>query len=146
MLIHEQFTLPDGLEVDVGIANLLAALWELGLQTSHSCQGTPEGHGGDDQDTSAAYILFPQATDAFSFFTQTLEAISSPESVAQIVVKVRLLTKAGTPGWKSRKRGAAVSLELGVMAGATERDLRGCVRFDPELMPRIEAALGAYVA
>jgi hypothetical protein len=143
MLVHEQLTLTGEVEVDGGIANLLTALWELGLRTSHSCQGTSAGRCDEEQAGSAAYILFPQATDAFSFFSQALEAISSPESLAQIVVDVRLLTKAGTPGWKGRKRGPAVSLELSVKPDAKERDLRGCVRFDPELMPRIEAAFAA---
>lgn len=143
MLAHEQLTLPDGVEVDGGIADLLTALWELGLRTSHSCQGTP-GRGEEDQDVSAAYISFPQAADAYEFFSQALRAISAPESMAQVVVTVRLLTKVGVPGWETRKRGPVVSLELGVTPGAEERDLRGCVRFDPELMPQIEAAYAAH--
>ena len=142
MNIHDQLTLPDGVAVDAGIAHLLAALWELGYRTSHSCQGTSAG-SRPDEDGCEAYILFPQATDAFSFFSQTLDAISSPESVAQIVVNVRLLTKGQMPGWKTRKHGPAVTLELGVMPGAKERNLRGCVRFNPELMPQIEGAFAA---
>lgn len=142
MLTHEQFTLPNGVEVDIGIADLLTALWELGLRTRHSCQGTPNV-GEEDRDVSAAYISFPEAEDAYSFFSQTLEAISTPQSLAKIVVSVRLLTKVGEPGWQTRKRGAAVSLEIGGESGATPRDLRGCARFDPELMPKVTAAFAA---
>jgi hypothetical protein len=143
MLTHDQVALPGGVEVDAGIASLLRALWELGLRTSYSCQGIPVGPGEPEGAGTAAYILFPQATDAFSFFSQTLDAISTTERMAQIVVDVRLLTKGGTPGWEGLKRGPAVSLELTVRPGAKERDLRGCVRFDPDLMPEIDAAFTA---
>jgi len=93
-----------------------------------------------EHDGAGAYISFPQASDAFSFFSQTLNAISSPDRLAQIVVDVRLLTRAGSPGWRSRKRGPAVSLELSVKQDAEEPNLSGRVRFDPDLMPEIEAA------
>jgi hypothetical protein len=139
MLVHEQLTLRDGVQVDGGIADLLTALWELGLRTSHSCQGTAS-RGEEGRDVSAAYISFPQAADAYEFFSQTLRAISTPQSMAQVVVSVRLLTKVGMPGWETRKRGPAVSMEFGVTPEAEKQELRGCVRFDPELMPMIEAA------
>lgn len=142
MLLHEQVTLPDGVDVDRGIADLITALWELGLRTSNSCQGTPGGDEGD-RNTDAAYILFPEAVDAYSFFSRALETISTPDSLAQIVVSVRLLARGGTPD-AARKRGKAVSLELGVDPREGARDLRGCVRFDPELVPRVEAAFAAH--
>src|SRR4051812_25476266 len=102
MLSHEQLTLPDGVAVDAGIANLLNALWELGLRTKYSCQGTPAGLCEEEQAGSGAYILFPQATDAISFFRQTLDAISTPDRLAQIVVDVRILSRPRTPGWEKR--------------------------------------------
>lgn len=142
MLIHQQVRLPGGVEVDAGISDLLIALWELGLRTSYSCEGTSAEGDEGVQVGDEAYILFPQATDAFSFFRQTLDAISTPDRVAQIVVSVRVLTRAGAPRWNRLKRGPAVSLELGVDPFA-KRDLRGCVRFDPDLMPMIEAAFAA---
>lgn len=141
MLVHEQVTLPNGVEVDGAIADLLTAMWDLGLRTTHSCQGTPGS--GEERDRSATYISFPQAEDAYEFFSQALRTISTPQSMAQVVVTVRLLTKIGMPGWETRKRGPVVSLELGVTPGAEERNLRGCVRFDQELMAQIEAAYAA---
>lgn len=142
MLLHEQVTLPDGVEVDRGIADLITALWELGLRTSYSCQGTP---GGDERDRNidAGYILFPEAVDAFAFFSQALGAISTPESRAEVVVGVRLLARGGTPDASRKQRGKAVWLELGVNPHEGARDLRGCVRFDPELMPQVEAAFAS---
>lgn len=140
MLIHEHVTVADGLEVDAGIASLLEALWALGLRTSHSCKGTAVDDGEAEDPSSAAYISFPGAADALEFFSHTLEAISTPDRKAMIVVQVRLLTKAGRPGWQHRRPGPALSLEFDVDHDANERDLRGCVRFDPELMPHVEAA------
>ena len=143
MPIHEQRRLPGGAAVDTGIADLLEALWNLGLRTRFSCEGTSAERGDEEDSGSPAYIMFPAAADAFEFFSQTLEAISTPAYLAQIVVDVRYLTKGSTPGWRSLKRGPAVSLEFGVDPTAHERRLRGTVRFDPELMPRIEAAFAA---
>lgn len=140
VLIHEQIRLPDGVEVDTGIANLLGALWDLGLRTSHSCQGKPEDQSERYWDCSASYISFPEAADAFAFFGQTLEAISDNDSRARIVVSVRIGNRF-TPVGMSRKCGPALSLELGVKEEGNG-GLRATVRFDPDLMPRVEAAFG----
>lgn len=142
MLTHEQVTLPDGVQVDVGIATLLNALWELGLRTSYSCQGTSEEPLEETWACSASYISFPEAADALTFFSQTLGAVSTPDHLARIVVDVRYATRA-RPGWELLRRGPAVTLELSVEPGAKEGDLRGCVRFDPDLMPLVEAAFVA---
>ncbi|MET3960608.1 hypothetical protein ABIE44_000542 [Marmoricola sp. OAE513] len=139
-LEHEQLTMPDGIEVDVGIAPLLRSLWELGLRTSYSCQGTsPPEPGGDGRES---YISFPDAADGSRFFAETLEALSVPGRVAQIKVSVQFGSKPPRPGREYLKSGSPVVLELSLNPSVSERRLRGCVRFDPDLMPEIEAAFG----
>jgi hypothetical protein len=138
---HEQVVLANGVAVDAGMASLVTALWELGLRTSYSCQGTPDEPSLEEWTRAAGYILFPEAQDAIAFFNKALGAASAPEHWAHIVIEVRHLS---TPTAPYEKRGPAVTLELSTDRIANKGALRGCVRFDPKLLPAIEAvfALG----
>lgn len=57
------------IKVDVGIHDLLQALWAAGMETQFSCQGGAPNH-------TAAYILFNTYEDAIKFFAVTAERAS----------------------------------------------------------------------
>ncbi|KPM53998.1 hypothetical protein CcI49_04000 [Frankia sp. CcI49] len=57
------------IQVDAGIATLLAALWAAGIHTMYSCQGGQLSGGDDD----LAYIAFPNDWD-FELFTELVFA------------------------------------------------------------------------
>ena len=140
MLIHEQVSLPGGVEVDAGMAALLDALWALGLRTSHSCQGTPVT-SADDEAVADAYVAFPALEDALVLFDTALRAASTEEHLARIDVSVRFLARPTRPGVTPLARGRAVTLEL-APDSTRESGLRGCVRFRSDLVAMVEGALG----
>ena len=140
MLTHEQVSMPNGVKVDVGMANLLGALWALGIRTSYSCQGTPDESAVELWTCDAGYIQFPDATDALAFFAKTLGPITDPERWVQIVIEVR---HPSAPGEPFVRRSPSVTLELTKDHHGDEGSLRGCVRFDPKLLPVVEAVFDA---
>lgn len=120
------------------MATLLDALWALGVRTSHSCEGTP-GIPSDDN-ISAAYVAFPVAGDALSFFETTLRSASTAEHMARIDVSVRFFARPTPLGVDLSARGRAVTLELSADS-TQESGLKGCVRFNSELVEVLEVAL-----
>ncbi|ORW33268.1 hypothetical protein AWB91_09075 [Mycobacterium paraense] len=68
MTLHRQVRAARAL-VDVGLAPLLEAVWQAGIETSYSCEG------GADLD---GYIAFPSVDDGVRFMTAT--AARTPHS------------------------------------------------------------------
>ncbi|CAJ61800.1 hypothetical protein FRAAL3156 [Frankia alni ACN14a] len=53
------------MQVDVGMAELVHALWAYGIETAYSCQGDPDG---DSEDPAAlAYVAFASPADTARF-------------------------------------------------------------------------------
>jgi hypothetical protein len=71
---HRQIQSSRGVLIDEGIAELVEAVWRVGIDTSHSCQGGQavnfEGDRWRDDDVRA-YILFPTVDDALSFMRRS---------------------------------------------------------------------------
>jgi hypothetical protein len=78
--------------VDSGLAPLVAACWDLGIATTHSCQGSPDEH---------AYIaLSPGVAEAFAravTFVGPEEFETLPDD--SLDVRIYQLHDAETPGW-----------------------------------------------
>jgi hypothetical protein len=69
----------DGVEVDVLMAPLLRALWDLGLETQFSCQGDPEHYLPHEPllHYTRAQIVFAEFDQACKFTRKTMELLDS---------------------------------------------------------------------
>lgn len=74
---HPQVTSSIGAAVDAGIAPLLEALWECGLETEWSCQGYPEQYQILPLHFATAYVVFPHRTHALRFQMYTADWLFS---------------------------------------------------------------------
>ncbi|MGV8882856.1 MAG: hypothetical protein ACOH19_11955 [Rhodoglobus sp.] len=106
----------DGVEVDVGMRDLLVALWDLGLGlgTQYSCQGHPDKfdpHQGYSR-TYASQIVFGNVEHAFKFLKKSAELLG--------------YTQHGEDGFV-----------LHTMSPLEERTPRAEVTFSPMLLPEL---------
>lgn len=124
----------DGVLVDEGLAPLLRHLWRCGFRTQFSCQCRVMTGAVD------TYIIFWTLEDAFRFFERTVELLYRHDW---------RLFKALAPGEPLRPQ-AKVAVRTMLITDPLEKmewtRLRGCVEFNPELLPLVTELWLADVA
>lgn len=122
---HE-FVLRDGIQIDVGIVNLVEILWSLGIPTHNSCQGDPElerlmelAHGLGDP--YQAYVTLGDPGHAFWL----MERISEARTTSGLKTSLPRMARAGNSNdiiWHVSF--PAALLKDGHIEDAVERGLR----------------------
>lgn len=130
-------------QVDEGLADLLTALWTLGIDTLHSCQA--EHQGG--RTWSMVFILFPSSGDVEDF----LEYVAPFQEPEQWSLYERIRSVWGVPGaWRfsARVDDLAVTYEAGpgglrreARTGSSEFEVAVGVRFPLEDLAAVRAAI-----
>lgn len=77
-MLHRQVATSRGFEVDEGLAEMLEAMWDSGIDTQFSCQNVAySGWGYQPSNTGKfAHIVFPTVEDAVAFVGMTMKMAS----------------------------------------------------------------------